>query len=277
MTEDYFANPAMNASSIKQGQISMAHMHASMHREPKPITTPLRMGTYFHAALLEPETFKALARPVELRGAGKDGGNTTKNSKQWKEHEELYGEWAMTQAELEMVMPMVESAWNYAPARNLMSDIQEVEIELYWDDPICGPSKARLDARTHCAILEAKSAANASQFGFFKSAENLGYRLAAAWYCRGARTLGKPHRLFKYLVVEKRPPYSVAVYDVGSALMAEAEKDAVNIGEEYRACEKRGIFPDIQKEEESFERPRWATSTEDTWTPGEEADTTADW
>ena len=89
-----------------------------------------------------------------------------------------------------------------------------------------------------------KTTDDASQAGMLKAIRAYRYSLQAYWYrlvyelATGRRPLG-----FRFLFVEKEPPFATAVCEIGPELMSYAIADferAVNL---YRECTASGVWP----------------------------------
>jgi hypothetical protein len=102
----------------------------------------------------------------------------------------------------------------------------------------------------------------ATPAGMLKSIRNYRYNLQAYWYrlvyeiATGKRPLG-----FRFLFVEKEPPFATSICEVGPELMSWAVSDfekAVNL---YRDCTASGVWPAYTDEIQVIDVKTTSTST----------------
>ena len=90
------------------------------------------------------------------------------------------------------------------------------------------PLKGRLDwLSPQPAIVELKTAADASKSAFLHTVYRYDYHLSAAYYRRlVSRVTGVPETAIPhtFVVVEPKPPYAVAVYPTAEGLLAEGRE-----------------------------------------------------
>ena len=122
----------------------------------------------------------------------------------------------------------------------------EREISIFWDrDGV--PCKCRPDSLVFASkdesgvpwhsVVDYKTAADASPYGFKNAILRYGYDQQAAWYNDGVTAAGYNVREFVFVVQEKKPPYVNMVYILSwpSILKAqEKNKKAVEIFSEYQ-------------------------------------------
>ena len=95
-------------------------------------------------------------------------------------------------------------------------------------EPHLPPLKGRLDwLNPQPAIVELKTAADASQEAFLRAVYRYGYHLSAAYYrMLVGQTTGTPEAAIPhtFVVVETHYPYAVAVYPSSERLLAEGRE-----------------------------------------------------
>jgi hypothetical protein len=113
------------------------------------------------------------------------------------------------------------------------------------------PLKAAIDgvAGDYLWDIKTTGAGEATAAGMLKSIRSYKYALQAYWYrlvyelATGKRPLG-----FRFLFVEKEPPFACAVCEIGPELMSWAIADfekAVNL---YKECTASGVWPAYTEE-----------------------------
>jgi hypothetical protein len=238
--DDYKKIQAINASSLKQGALSMLHMREAMNGESITPTAAMRLGTLAHKAILEPKEFMELASVF-------DGD---KRSKEWKEFKASHdGDFILTQDEMDTLTAMSDAVHANKTAHELICDCVP-EFTLEWETPEYGKAKGRCDGLGVLAagIIEYKTAANIDEHRFGQQCVTLGYDLACGWYVEGAlaKNFFDEVPKFTFIVQQNKPPYDVAVYYASSQMITLGRKNARKLAIQYRECEKSGVYPGIQ-------------------------------
>jgi hypothetical protein len=107
------------------------------------------------------------------------------------------------------------------------------------------PLKAAIDGVAGDYLWDIKTTDDASAAGMLKAIRNYRYNLQAYWYrivyelATGRRPLG-----FRFLFVEKEPPYATAVCEIGPELMSWAVSDFEKAISLYRECSASGVWPE---------------------------------
>lgn len=238
---EYRAIPAVNASALKHGRRSLAHMrHAMMNpSEPSPA---MAMGTAVHMAILEPERFvfeyAICDRAVDRR------------SRHWAEFCSIAcdgpgGKIPLTKPDGDAVYAMVAAVQAHPDAAPLLAAPGQCEYVAVWQDADTGLAcKARLDKYVPGAIaLDIKTTRNASPETFERDVYTLGYWQQVAWYREGfERASGKPTP-FTIIAVENEPPHCVAVYSLDDDTLARGVAENHSILKRYAEALKTGTFP----------------------------------
>jgi hypothetical protein len=239
--DDYKKIQAINASSLKQGALSMLHMHEAMTGNDMVQTAAMRLGSLAHKAILEPKEFLELASVF-------DGD---KRSKEWKEFKANHdGEFILTQDEMDTLTAMSDAVHANKAAHELITACVP-EFTLEWDTDDYGKAKGRLDGFSKTAgIIEYKTAANIDERRFAQQCtpSGLSYDLAVGWYIEGVMALGLTAEIppFTFIVQQNKPPFDVAVYFASKQMITLGRKNARKLAIQYRECEKSGVYPGIQ-------------------------------
>ena len=118
--------------------------------------------------------------------------------------------------------------------------------------------RCRFDAIGDAGILDVKTCQSADPEAFARHAIDLGYHQQAAWYRDMAQTLGVTDGPFRFVAVEKTPPYLVSVIELDEAteqLGREANARAIDL---YRRCLATGEWPGYPTDITTVSAPPWA-------------------
>ena len=254
---DHLALEALSPSGAKDLLRSPAHYRAARD-EPRPETPALRIGDATHCLSLE-----GRAAFNDRFAVAPDGiDRRTKAGKaDWAAFTEAAGERTiLTAAEAEPVEGMAD-ALHAHPLIPALLERGQAEVSMIWSDAETGaPCKGRPDfARfDDGALLDLKTALDASPAGFTRAAFNFGYHIQAAAYREGAAALGRPISDYLLLTVEKSPPYAAAVYRLADApleLGRRRWREAVAL---YSECLERNEWPGYSSSIQELTLPNWA-------------------
>lgn len=234
--QEYRAFPALNQSAAKKLLVSPAHYQAYINT-PQEETKALRFGTFVHAAILEPHTLN------DLYATAPDVDKRTKEGKA------AWSEFATANAG-KTILDAEESALGHLVASHAKMALKRHKIAfglteaMYHVDYNGIPLKAAIDGVCGDYLWDIKTTDDASPVGMLKSIRNYRYNLQAYWYrlvyelATGHRPLG-----FRFLFVEKEPPFATAVCEVGPELMSWAIADFEKALTLYRDCTASGVWP----------------------------------
>ena len=235
--KEYRAFPALNQSAAKKLlEGSPAHYQAYMNA-PHEETKALRFGTFVHSAILEPHTLN------DLYATAPDVDRRTKDGKeQWAAFATANVGKTILDAEESAIGHLVASFARLA-LKNQGVTFDETEV-MYHVDYNGVPLKAAIDGVAGDYLWDIKTTDDASAAGMLKAIRNYRYNLQAYWYrlvyelATGKRPLG-----FRFLFVEKEPPYATAVCEIGPELMSWAVSDFEKAVSLYRQCSESGVWP----------------------------------
>jgi hypothetical protein len=240
--KEYRAFPALNQSAAKVlvGN-SPAHYQAYI-RMPQEETKALRFGTFVHSAILEPHTLD------DLYATAPDCDKRTKQGKEdWAAFATANAGKTILDAEESAVGHLVASHARLAlKAQGVVFDATEVMYQVDYNGV---PLKAAIDGVAGDYLWDIKTTDDASAAGMLKSIRNYRYNLQAYWYrlvyelATGRRPLG-----FRFLFVEKEPPFATAVCEIGPDLMSWAVADFEKAVTLYKACTESGVWPAYPEE-----------------------------
>jgi exodeoxyribonuclease VIII len=234
--KEYRAFPAFNQSAAKHILTSPAHYQAYINT-PQEETKALRFGTFVHSAVLEPHTLD------DLYATAPDCDRRTKEGKaEWAEFATANAGKTILDAEESAIGHLVASHARLAlKTHGVQFDATEV---MYHVDYNGVPLKAAIDGVAGDYLWDIKTTDDASAAGMLKAIRNYRYNLQAYWYrlvyelATGKRPLG-----FRFLFVEKEPPFACAVCEVGPELMSWAIADFEKAVSLYKSCTESGVWP----------------------------------
>ena len=196
----YHAAPGLSKSDLDLNARSPAHWKYGQREE----TPPMRLGAAVHTCVLESDTWEArYARADGRRQADVKTAQTVLTATEW-----------------ETCQRIREAVWQHPTCRDLFQEGQ-AESSAWWLDPatqlLC---KCRPDWNRPGLLLDLKTATDASPAGFFRAVERYRYQVQAAYALDGwPQAGGGAVDGFLFIVVEKAPPYAVALYELSPTLL----------------------------------------------------------
>ena len=268
--EFYHQSPGISKSGLSLILKSPLHYaNKYLSDEPEPESTPAQIvGTALHTKVLEPDLFTyVLAPDVNRRTkAGK-----AEYAKFKDEHKGLI---LLKAEDMDLVTNMANAIFSNPTAKSLLMQGEGIaEESVYWIDDItkvlckCRPDFRRYDG----IVIDVKTAIDASPEAFGRAAFNFGYHQQAAFYLDGVSTAtGYEHRTFIFIVVEKTPPFAVAIYILNEPESTQETNttSALDIGRDdmamalYRYQQCLGLpperWPGYNPQIQPLEFPGWA-------------------
>jgi hypothetical protein len=253
-TAEYRAADAVNFSSLKHILRSPAHYRAALEEDRKE-TPAMILGTLTHAVCLEGQKLSALTaiKPPGMNLATKEG-------KAWKESSA--GRTIISDEDAQDIVGMMEQVQGNPHAAAMLKACQRRETPVFGD--IRGvASKCLLDAHgtdgVDWVICDLKTTDDASPEGFARKVESLHYDMQAAMYCYllglTEQAESRPH--WYWIVVEKKPPYTCAVYSSNEWLTS-GERKLEKALERLKECRESGEWPHPWQGINELPRWRWA-------------------
>jgi exodeoxyribonuclease VIII len=239
--KEYRAFPAFNQSAAKHILTSPAHYQAYINT-PQEETKALRFGTFVHSAVLEPHTLN------DLYATAPDCDRRTKEGKAaWAEFQTANVGKTILDYEESALGHLVASSARFALKR-LGVEFDATEV-MYHVDYNGVPLKAAIDGVAGDYLWDIKTTDDASAAGMLKAIRNYRYNLQAYWYrlvyelATGRRPLG-----FRFLFIEKEPPFACSICEVGPELMSWAIADFEKAVTLYKECTASGVWPAYTEE-----------------------------
>jgi len=258
---EYRAIPAVNASSLKAGLISMAHMRMAMAGDSSS-SAAKELGSLAHLAILEPKRFDAVTVAPDFGDQRTKAGKEAKSS--WLAGLDAGARIAQAD-DYAAARHMAEACYGHEDlALALRHPDGQNEVVITWTDRRTGLAcKARLDRLIlGRLILDVKTARSATPFGFARAVAAYGYHLQAAWYSRAVEELTLEETPpFVFAVVESSAPYSAAGYVVDPADIDAADAQNDRILAQWASCVQSGAYTSIQPDGRlaTLRLPSWLT------------------
>lgn len=220
---------------------SPAH-YASSQFEPSISTPAMRFGTAAHTAILEPHNMASeiavLPQCDRRTKAGKELAFAFEAESQ--------GMTIISSEEMHHIDQMTTAVVTHKVAGPLVKDAKHIEASGIWDHVASGERmRCRPDIIHDDLVVDLKTAMDASRWAFSSSMHKYRYHVQAAIYLDGMINLGvvSPDAKFVFLVVEKRPPYSVAIYAVQQEDLDRGRLQYEHDIMRYAGCKKENRWP----------------------------------
>ena len=253
--ELYHKAPGLSCTNLKIMLRSPAHYHASILFPPKT-TAEMQLGSALHTAVLQPDLFDE--QYMEL----------PKLDRRTKEGKELYKQYSesgkilLDSATVATVQKMKDSLLQHPIISSVLSS-GSPELSCFGCLPEfphtlvkCRPDWYNAELGV---LLDLKTACDASPKAFAKASAEYLYHLQNALYADlFSQVSGKRIQAFLFAVVEKEPPYAVALYQL--------DTDAVEKGRDlyrkalvaYNDSLDRNYWVGYSPKIEILQLPAWA-------------------
>lgn len=251
--DKYHPTMALSSGKLKRLLDSPLHFAASFDNEGSD-SDALRFGRLFHMALLEGERFRGnyIVMP-EFEGKG-----SKKSKEEWLAHHKT-AIIVKNRDEEKQIVGMLESVLRHKKGSELIAGQKEYKELTGFFNYRGYRCKIRIDILFNGqTVVDLKTAADASAKGFSRSALKYGYAMQAAWYLLGASLiLKRPITSFKFLAVEKSPPYACNVFNVDDGFWSLGDRMVEIALKRLDRSFEIGEFESYSDEEQSLEIPPW--------------------
>ncbi len=232
--EDY-----INASKLKLLKRSPLHYRNYVVKDSEN----LRFGRLYHEYVLEPERFKNDYCVFDIKERpDKDKGMTANVNKEWKENLALkHGDNLIS---IDLFSVLVEMR------KRLMSDffIRSLlhkglsEVSVYVEDYQGVNAKIRIDYLKDNAIIDLKTASDASFDAFAGSAAKFNYHISAALYHDIIASIYGKERPFIFIVQEKEVPFATNIFQASQQFLNVGKNEVDLLMEQYKKCLDSGEY-----------------------------------
>lgn len=252
---EYHAHSGISKSSLDLIHKSPAHYLASKSM-PREETPAMKLGTAFHTATLEPDSWGKCFTTV-------DGDRRRKATQEAIKAAEAEGKTVLTDEEYTTVGAMAVSVWHNriaaalirgaAVEHSIFSEIDGVHVK-------CRPDGWQVGKNV---MFDLKSTEDASPAGFARAVARYRYHVQDAYYRHVVASLtgeDADKMTFIFIAVEKKPPYAVALYSLDELAKLQGWVEAREDLRVYREAEERDEWKGYSPKIETLSLPRWATA-----------------
>lgn len=205
---DYHARPELSSTGARLLLDSPARFHYRQ-THPEPTRKEFDVGSAVHAKVLGVGASITVI-PDDILAT--NGATSTKAAKEFIENARIAGLIPVKQAVADEIDAIVESVMAHPMGRALLEQDGTPEASLFATDPDTGVDlRARFDFYAHIGV-DLKTGRDASKWGFERAVATHGYDVQQEHYRHIRRLITGETNPFVFLVVEKEPPYLVAVH-----------------------------------------------------------------
>ena len=213
-------------------------------------TEPMIFGSAFHCKVLEPEKFDDLYYIIP-----KIDKRTKAGKEAFAEHLLNAGnKIILTTEQYSKILGMEEAVNNNETMKELFSCNKAVKESVnVWTESIRDDNdethiikcKSLIDLRRDADDLVVDLKTTASVKAFTSSIKKFGYDRQAAYYLRGliANKLVSPNARFVFGVVEKQPPFEIAMFELDASVMEVANEKIDHLLGIYQKCLSEDCYP----------------------------------
>lgn len=257
--DDYHASQGISKHGLDL--INQSPMHYKQYKNAE--TNALIYGGAFHCMVLEPDLFHD---KYIVNTDYKDF--RTKAAKAWRDEKREQGQRVISLSDYDHMMRMHDAIREHPTASIMLDpDSGKAEQSAYWidndkniwrhEDPTNRLCRCRPDFinEAHNLVVDLKTTqcAGASKFG--RDIVNYRYDVQAAFYMDGLRQCGLRVVDFKFVAIEKTPPYGIGVYDIEVSDRQTARLKYQRDLLRYHDCMTTGEWPGYPTEIRTLELP----------------------
>lgn len=268
----YHAHPALSSTGARQLLEAPARFEFA-RSQPRAPRKAFDVGTMVHSKTLgvgagvaiypdgvnetefvDPETGDDVLNVLASNGAA-----STKLAKAFEGWARAQGLVPLKRAEAAEVDAMAEAVLSHPTARVLLEQEGNPEASVFGTDPETGVEcRARFDflGRVGVDLKTFHGAATAVKFA--KAVADHGYHVQGAHYDDTLQFVGEQIDAFAFIVVEKEPPYLVAVFVLDEDYREIGTARAKRARELFAASRDSGVWPGYPSQIQIARPPQWA-------------------
>ena len=257
--KDYHARKEVSSTHVRN---LLKCPQLAMYRQSHPIQSKaLEFGEAFHTAMLEPLRFKKEYKPAPIGDR-----RTTRVKEAWDDLKKKHPNATILKTdEFDDLTGMYDSVMNHRQGGKFLHAGGDIEVTLLGHHkPTDTGLRCRCDILLDDMIVDLKSTVDASLRGFARSVIKFGYHIQAAFYQMIVEQVTGKTLPFRFIVVEKKAPYLVGVYQLDDRYMDLGRSkvyDAMQIDKfaSIRGVDNDGYGEFVQK----IQLPAWASEVDD--------------
>lgn len=242
---------------------SPAHFRYEMdNKKPGDGNPAFDFGHAAHAEILGIGTGTIVYPAEHLTPSG--AISTKAATVEWQKMQRASGLAPITQAEEEVIKTIRDNVLANPNARSLLELSAEGREVTVVADVDGVPSRCRFDALTVetpqgvFGVDVKTTRKSASVAGFKREALDLGYYFQQEWYRDTYRASEGAEINFVFIVVEKKPPYLVAVHQLDVTFQQAGKTLAREARRIYAECTASGVWPGYPEDVQLVGMPTWA-------------------
>lgn len=253
----------VNWSGLKLLLKSPAHYRANLLAKKQPDSDARKRGRAVHAAVLEPEKFRAEFVTYYGRRAGKV----------WEAFAaEHAGAEILTEAMEDRCLAIAEAVRGHAPARPyLTGGRSELSLEWLFTREAMGPvegyetrCKSRLDFVAMAgAIVDLKTTRDSSPGGFGREVARYSYHCQAAFYVDAYFAATGQRLPYVWVAVEAEEPFVPQVYRLTPEAYELGRSAYIGLLDKLNDCTRLNSWPGYGEGELAVELPAWMLPDDD--------------
>lgn len=260
--EEYRRADGINSHGLMDVLRSPAHYYEARYNKiEKKESEALQFGKLFHYAILEPEYFQ------------KNYVIQPKFDKRTKIGKEAFQLWLNTVNPKNIIVPedmvdqltaMANKVLKHPRARKLLERGVR-ETTMFWNDRETGElCKMRPDFVTEKGhMVDIKTSKDAREEYFRRDIVKHNYHIQAAHYLAGARETGVCNPdTFVFVVIEKDPPYEIAIYPAGTSVLGIGDQWRSKAMRVYSKCRQTNKWPGYNPDARTIELPQWVEAVD---------------
>tara|TARA_R100001443_G_scaffold9409_2_gene19023 strand:+ start:474 stop:1241 length:768 start_codon:yes stop_codon:yes gene_type:complete len=186
-------------------------------------TLPMIFGRAYHVAMLEPNEFNQKVKVFD------SATRTTKGYKEFKANNPN-APTIILQKEYDKIMTMQDVLFSHSEVTDILQAEGEREIANAWqDDDTKVFCKGKADYRYGKTLVDLKTTADGSHWGFSNSCKKYGYDRQSAFYVDGFNC-----DEFVFITQEKEAPYNVSIFYAGQDFLDRGREEYKYLLDVYR-------------------------------------------
>lgn len=243
----YHREPGLSSSGAKRLLDSPAKYHYEREHPIEP-TPAMRLGTCIHTSILG----------VGDRFQIVTGDRRTKAVREQIAELEATGVIVLNEKDGALVEAVTDAVHAHELANAILSQ-GDAEVSMCWEDADIGITcRGRIDWLNPKAMVDVKSARDASPTGFGRAAADLRYDLQAAAYIDGYEQLTGERLPFLFIAAETTAPNLVAVHQLPDEALERGRRLWAEAKRLYAECSEADTWPGYPADIITTPWPRWA-------------------